>query len=415
VENAKSFYMSPFEMEPLLPEDSNGALSALASELLAKASRLSGITNEGTRKALADCLRPMNSYYSNLIEGHDTHPLDIAKALENEYSSEKQKRDYQHEAIAHIALHKKICSELHGSELTVNPYSEAFIKKIHADFYDHLPDSFRFVSTKEGDLLEVVPGTYRTTEVEVGRHVGPYSARVPLFMERIEHFHDPRFNNNRSKTSRIIAIAAAHHRLVWIHPFLDGNGRVFRLIADACLINEGLASEGLWSISRGFARNAASYKAHLANADMHRLNDYDGRGNLSNKMLEAFCHFFLTTAIDQVDFMQSVLDIEHMIERIHRFIDLMVYKKRLREEARYILTDLFLKGKVTKSEAMRITNTSDKTLKNLAEDLEKMGLLTMQKEGVQMVYYPKYPVALTPMLFPGLYPADKEAEMLFRV
>jgi Fic family protein len=414
VEYSKGFYLSPFEMEPLLPEDSKGILSALASDLLAKSSRLSGIGNEGARKAIADCLRPMNSYYSNLIEGHDTHPLDIAKALNNEYSTDKQKRDYQQEALAHIELHRKICADLNGSDSKVNPYSEAYIKNIHAAFYHHLPESFRYVKSKEEDVLEVLPGSYRTTEVEVGRHIAPFSERVPLFMERLEQYYDPRSNNNRSKIQRIVAIAAAHHRLAWIHPFLDGNGRVFRLLADACLIIEGLDAGGLWSISRGLARNATSYKAQLANADMHRLNDYDGRGNLSNKMLEEFCIFFLKTAIDQVEFMQEVLDIEYMVERIHRFTDLMVYKKRLRMESKYILTDLFVKGKITKSEAMRITNLSDKTLKNIVEDLQNMRLLHARKEGIQMVYYPGYPVAYTPMLFPGLYPGDKEAEMLFR-
>ena len=46
----------------------------------------------------------MNCYYSNLIEGHDTHPIDIERALKNDYSQDAHKRDLQLEAKAHIAV-----------------------------------------------------------------------------------------------------------------------------------------------------------------------------------------------------------------------------------------------------------------------------------------------------------------------
>lgn len=89
------YYTSIAAMEPLYPEDANGILESLALELVEKAGRLSGAMNPITRLAIARFLRPMNSYYSNLIEGHDTHPIDIAKALNNDYSENKTKRDLQ--------------------------------------------------------------------------------------------------------------------------------------------------------------------------------------------------------------------------------------------------------------------------------------------------------------------------------
>jgi hypothetical protein len=58
--------------------------------------------------SLADLVRAMNCYYSNLIEGHDTHPIDIERALKSDYSNDAKKRDLQLEAQAHIAVQKWI-------------------------------------------------------------------------------------------------------------------------------------------------------------------------------------------------------------------------------------------------------------------------------------------------------------------
>ena len=53
----------------------------------------------------------MNCYYSNLIEGHDTHPVDIERALKNDYSADSAKRNLQLEAKAHIAVQQWIDEE----------------------------------------------------------------------------------------------------------------------------------------------------------------------------------------------------------------------------------------------------------------------------------------------------------------
>src|SRR6185437_6654834 len=58
--------------------------------------------------SLADLMRAMNCYYSNLIEGHDTHPVDIERALKNDYSQDRRKRDLQIEAKAHIDVQRWI-------------------------------------------------------------------------------------------------------------------------------------------------------------------------------------------------------------------------------------------------------------------------------------------------------------------
>ena len=86
--------------------------------------------------------------------------------------------------------------------------------------------------------------------------------------------------------------------MLWVHPFLDGNGRVARLMSYA-MLRQTLNTSGLWSIARGLARNEAAYKKHLQACDEPRRGDRDGRGSLSESALANFIEFFLTICIDQ--------------------------------------------------------------------------------------------------------------------
>lgn len=151
------------------------------------------------------------------------------------------------------------------------------ILEIHRRFCERLPDELLVVehpTTKE--KLPVVPGELRRHEVEIGRHVPVSPGALPRFLARFEDAY-----GKLGKSEMILAAAAAHHRLAWIHPFLDGNGRVIRLMSYATLLDT-VDTGGVWSIARGLARNVETYKQHLANCDQPRRNDLDGRGNLSN-------------------------------------------------------------------------------------------------------------------------------------
>lgn len=73
-------------MEPLRISESSkyrGALADLAVELAAHSAGFSRSLPEGVITTLADLVRAMNCYYSNLIEGYDIHPIDIERALKN--------------------------------------------------------------------------------------------------------------------------------------------------------------------------------------------------------------------------------------------------------------------------------------------------------------------------------------------
>ena len=98
-------------IEPLLISESSPRRTELADLALELAQITAGLRNslpDGVMTALADLVRAMNCYYSNLIEGHDTHPIDIERALKNDYSADSGKRNLQLEAKAHIAVQQWI-------------------------------------------------------------------------------------------------------------------------------------------------------------------------------------------------------------------------------------------------------------------------------------------------------------------
>lgn len=394
-------------MAPLTPE-LDSELENLALQVSNAASYLAGTLHPLTAQAVAVFLRPMNSYYSNLIEGHNTSPLDIARALAQDFSADHRNRNLQLEAQAHILTQTRLAERLRTEPATfLNPYAAELWQWLHREFYEHLPADFQRVTTKEGTEVLVVPGELRTTDVQVGQHVAPAATALPGFISGFAAHYDP--VRNRSRLRQIVQVAAAHHRFAWIHPFLDGNGRAGRLLSDVALQVAGLGSEGLWSIARGLARHERQYKAMLANADKTRYNDYDGRGNLSEKALRTFCIFFLETALDQLGYMRQVLATDAMLDRIRTLAELLTARHRLAKEARYVLEEVFLRGQVTRRELPRLVQKSENTARGIAEQLMRYGLLTTGNRFAP--YQVAYPLRLSPVLFPDLYPAGEEVTL----
>src|ERR1035441_6405565 len=98
-------------MEPLLIGEGSrqrGTLTDLVLDLVQKSAGFRRSLPDSLLASLADLVRSMNCYYSNLIEGHVTHPVDIERALKNDYSQDAGKRDLQLEAAAHIAVQRWI-------------------------------------------------------------------------------------------------------------------------------------------------------------------------------------------------------------------------------------------------------------------------------------------------------------------
>jgi len=401
-------YHKPSHMEPLLPSGAPG-LEDLAREVVSRSAALGGQLHPVTRQAVVELLRLINSYYSNLIEGHSTHPIDIERAMRQDYSSDPVKRDLQQESLAHITCQRKLESRLQA-EPELDIATADFITWLHRIFYDQLPAELRNVKdNKSGEVLEVVPGETRQREVEVGFHVGPAWESVLEFMQRFADVYAP---TKYHGIAPLIAAAASHHRLMWIHPFLDGNGRVTRLYTDACFQHLPLHGYGLWNVSRGLARRRDDYMAALSWADAPRRNDLDGRGNLSNEGLIKFCHFFLEICLDQINFMHSLLKLDGLLERIQGYVSMRNAKlisapkpehPVLRLEAASMLQESLLRGQVSRGDIIRYSGMGERTGRQLLGQLLDEGLLVSDspKGAVRL----DFPTHVASFLFPDLYPA----------
>jgi Fic family protein len=400
----RELYRQPAALEPLFPTHQAEELREAAAELLRKSALLGGALHPITRNSVVELLRTMNSYYSNLIEGHNTHPLAIEKALRNDYSADPALRALQLESRAHIEVQALIESRLEKVPDT-GVCAPDFLCWIHREFYGRLPEEFRTVSTVGGGTDHVNPGEMRRCEVEVGRHVPPAFASLPRFLARFAEGYNI---EALDPLNRVIAAAASHHRLAWIHPFLDGNGRVTRLFTHAYFIRAKTDGHRLWAVSRGLARRRDEYMATLAAADAGRRNDLDGRGNLSDEGLARFCRFFLATAIDQVEFMHGLLGLDSMQERILLFAERWVARARAADTIPRLLRDVFLRGEITRGEATRILQKPERTARRVLGALLKEGLLTSNSIGAPVRL--GLPASLVGYYFPRLYPEGVELD-----
>ncbi|MFI5200935.1 MAG: Fic family protein [Candidatus Kapaibacterium sp.] len=388
-------HTSVSQMEPMWP--ASPALEEKAIALLKASQHLSGKLHPITQRQIAQLLRLMNSYYSNLIEGNVTHPLDLERAEKNDYSAEPRKRALQIEGRAHIEVQEELEEEVRTSDVDI--CSASFLRNMHKRLYDKLPEEFRVVRSPKGTALTVIPGEFRRDEVRVGHHIPPAHRSIPEFLRRFGEVYDP---NPLGSIRKIIAAAAAHHRLAWIHPFLDGNGRVTRLFTHLYFIRAELDSNGLWSLARGLARRREDYYAALESADAQRYNDYDGRGNLSQRGLDAFVDFLLEVSIDQVQFMSGLLDIDGVLDRLAQYIDLLAIRGEVDETAKYVLMEIFLRGELPRGEVLRLTGTSERTSRRIVQSLVKLELVTSKTPLGPLRL--NFPVKAVPILFPSLYP-----------
>lgn len=383
-------------MRPLLIGEGSrqrGELIDLAVELAARSAGFRRSLPEGIRTALADLVRSMNCYYSNLIEGHNTHPVDIERALQNDYSKDPHKRDLQLEAKAHVVVQQWIDSD----GVAKRAATAATVQELHRRFCELLPEDLLWVTNPETDeRVKVAPGELRARDVRVGQHVSISPGAVPRFLAHFERTYA-----NLGKTEAILSAAAAHHRLLWIHPFLDGNGRVARLMSHASLL-DCLDTGSLWSISRGLARNVAAYKGHLANCDLPRRNDLDGRGNLSEESLVAFTRFFLENCVDQVDFMEGLVQPERLRARILMWVEEEIRIGQLPPKSGNVLEVVLYRGELPRGEVAAAVVMGERQARRIVAALLEKNVLASQtpRSSLRLTF----PATLASRWMPGLFP-----------
>ena len=114
-------------------------IANVMTEIAARSATLDRALHPRTAAHLADLVRIMNSYYSNFIEGHNTRPRDIERALGGDLDDDERKRDLQLEAAAHVRVQRQIDAMAEGNELP-EPASRDFLRWLHREFYrDALP------------------------------------------------------------------------------------------------------------------------------------------------------------------------------------------------------------------------------------------------------------------------------------
>ena len=397
-----------YQIEPCHLEQLPIALGDLVSELTATASQLGRSLHPKSAASLAQLVAVMNCYYSNLIEGHDTRPRDIERALADQLAPQGQRRDLQLEARAHIRVQRAIDAMYARDELG-EPAARDFVRSIHRAFYEGAPASMLRIERRiEGiaATFDLTPGEFRSErkhDVVVGRHQPPTSLQVEAFMEYFEQRY--RFAP-LGRAARIVAMAAAHHRFNHIHPFPDGNGRVSRLMSHAMALYAGVGAHGLWSISRGLARglsDSGEYKRMMDEADSPRRGDFDGRGHLSEQALIAFVTWFCEVALDQVRFMSGLFDLPGLKQRLRAYAGQVLATG---ETGAALVEGVLVQGEIARGEAARIAGRPERTVRDVMSKLIKHGLLASDT--------PKGPVSLrfaissADALFPRLFPAQLE-------
>ena len=383
-------------MEPLVLSEGSRhreALSDLAVELAAAASGFRRSLPPGIVGPLSKLVCAMNCYYSNLIEGHNTHPVDIERAMKDDYSGDPEKRNLQLEARAHVAVQRWIDGGgVRGRATTVGAICE-----IHRRFSELLPEEWLLVSDPDsGRTASVVAGELRRDDVKVGRHLAISPGAVPRFMTRFEQIYGA-----LGRSEGILAAAAAHHRLLWIHPFADGNGRVARLMSHATLL-EVLDTGSVWSVARGVARNAVEYKRHLMNCDSPRRHDRDGRGALSEEELAEFTKFFLKTCLDQVRFMEQLVQPDRLRDRILLWAEEEIRAGTLPAKSGQVLTAVLFRGELPRGDVPALLGASERSARRVVSALLDRGVLSSKSTRAPL--FITFPAALTARWMPGLFP-----------
>ncbi|HCY98452.1 MAG: cell filamentation protein Fic [Rhodobacterales bacterium RIFCSPHIGHO2_02_FULL_62_130] len=382
-------------VEPLIPEEASkhrAPLNDLVVELTSLSSGLRSSLPEGIRAPLADLVRSMNCYYSNLIEGHNTHPIDIERAMNKDFSADAEKRNLQLEAVAHIEVQRWIDT----GGLTDHPLAPDSLREIHRRFCQNLPPELLVVHRPDETELPIVPGEFRTDFVQVGKHVAPSPGAVPRLLAHMRKMY-----GLQGRSGAIIATACAHHRLVWVHPFIDLNGRVSRMVAHA-MLRDTVGSDGLWSAARGLARRDAEYKQHLMAADEPRHGGADGRGNLSEQRLAEFATFFLEACIDQVRFMETLMQPQRLRERIMTWCKGEMAKGTLAKGADVVMREALLAGEVERGALPALLGVSDRQTRKVTAELLAVGALKSDTQRAPLRL--SFPARLASDWMPGLFP-----------
>lgn len=391
-------------LTPLIPQDrAPGDLQDAVVELMRLDAALHANIPQPLRLPMMNLLRKVNSYYSNRIEGNPTLPADVLRA--QELPADAKANENLLEIKRHIEAQRRLMDEPIDE---VEICTRGAISRMHREFYEGMPDEFLDIKLNdEGETVRLVPGEFRKRSVKVGNHVPPTPEDLGTYMNWFEGAY--RLDRHHGITP-ILAAAAAHHRLMWIHPFMDGNGRTGRLFTDLYLKAAGLGGYGLWTMSRGFGRDVEAYYAALSAADHIRRGNLDGRGELSDSGLMTFTLYFIETALDQVKYFSSLLEPRMLTQRI----DIYFQQRQkgafisgkgevlpaLRIEAREVYKALLYHGDKLRADIQDMLGFNERTTRALLSQMAKEGLIKLNGRKPVSLNLSRHSIEF---LFPSLW------------
>ncbi len=398
--------MSVSSFQPLLPEEPfQATLLARAAALIAEGHRLESAAGQ-LGAALRPLLRSMNSYYTNKIEGQHTRPADIERALHQQFDADEKQARRQRLALAHIQAEEELEGALPGTRTAL--YAPEFVQRIHANLYSRLPSAEQVSDDGE----KVVPGRFRSSgRVTAGQHLAPEAGEIPGLME----VWQKRYSVLPGQEQAVVGAVCSHHRLLWIHPFPDGNGRSARLHTHLMLTALG-QTQGLWSPLRGMARQQDAYYARLNNADLPKRNDLDGRGPLSQEELVAFASWLLDVCLDQASFMRSQLSLATFKERLRDLLLSLAARpwsigsesSVLKVEALEALHYTAISGPIERARFMAMTGLAPRVARRILSSLLHFGVLKAATSRAPVTF--AIPLESLRFLFPRLWP-EAEADV----
>lgn len=335
---------------------------------------LSSPVSNSLVEQMASVVDAMNSFYSNAIEGVHTKITDVDAVLKKHKKSEHQAL-----SMAHVAISKGFSSITYE-----DVFSPAFIKQIHADFFDRLSDEYRTVKYPDGYQKLIQGGEFRANNVSVGDHQAVSYTKVDSLMNE---FHQ-QYSSDERNLGKFLNALSSHHRLVWIHPFSDGNGRTARLHTQASMMQADVGKSRLWSISRGLAFQLPEYYQSLGDAD-----------SLTESSLYRFVEFLGETCKDQCQFMAKKLDTRLMKDAYLNLAKSLDMPKGMEN----VVDMLLVVGDLERSSLANYLGKSDRTARDFVKKMSSVGLLqTSQIKGgvINLGLSPVVAAIVLPELFP---------------
>lgn len=233
-----------------------------------------------------------------------------------------------------------------------------------------LPLSSRLLKQTHAILLQSVrgehkmPGEFRASQNWIGGHsladaafIPPHHQYVNDLMGDLEHF----LHNQDIHVPALIRIAIAHYQFETIHPFLDGNGRIGRLLIPLFLVSEGILDKPLLYLSSYFEKNKGLYYDNLM--VVREKND----------MLQWLKYFLVgieLTASLAVSTLSNIITLKAKLEQ-----DLQANFGRRAASAQLLLNALFIQPATSVDAVQKICDTSYKTANELVAQMCKHGIL----------------------------------------